>query len=68
MTPDLTAVQFCSATQIMIVKLLLFSYLVFFVYVDIITERYIMLAMDIFIPVILYGIIIVAGRFGENKQ
>jgi hypothetical protein len=52
----------------MIVKLLLFSYLVFFVYVDIITERYIMLAMDIFIPVILYGIIIVAGRFGENKQ
>jgi len=51
----------------MIVKLLLICYLVFFVYVDVVTGRYLMLAVDAFIPSVLYTIIILMDKTQKEK-
>jgi len=68
--PRITAVQFRPATQnnTMIIKFLLLCYLLFFVYVDILAGRYISLAMDIFIPVVLYGIIVISQIVKEEHK
>ena len=55
------------APNIMIVKLLLLGYLLFFMYTDIFTGRYIMLAMDIFIPVVLYMTILISEKIQKEK-
>jgi hypothetical protein len=52
----------------MIIKFLLLCYLLFFVYVDILAGRYISLAMDIFIPVVLYGIIVISQIVKEEHK
>ena len=64
--PRTTWVQLPFATP-MIVKVLLIFYLLFFIYVDISAGRYIMLGMDIFIPVVLYIIILISEKIQKEQ-